>query len=128
MMPSLDTRERKALLVFFGGVVILFAFFAAGAFVGRWPKGAPALAGAGQRGDAELFLVEVGAFETQDRANESVTQLRRQYTSARAVYDATDRLFHVVVGPYPQGEAGVVADELRQRGVQAPAVKPYTRQ
>jgi cell division septation protein DedD len=127
MLPQLDSRDLRALLVFFGGVLILFMFFAAGAYVGRWPRPGAPQAAAGQRGDAELYLVEVATFDAQDRANDTVQQLRRQYISVRAVFEPADRLFHVYAGPYPVDEASTVADELRQRGAQAVAIKPYTR-
>jgi cell division septation protein DedD len=126
MMPPLDSRDLRALLVFFGGVLVLFGFFAAGAYVGRWPRQtARPSATAGARADAELYLVEVASFDAQDKANDTVQQLRRQYISVRAVYDSTDRLFHVYAGPYPADEANTVADELRQRGTQTVVVKPY---
>jgi hypothetical protein len=129
MMPPLDARERRALVVFFGGLLVLFAFFAAGAYVGRWPRrGAQEPAAAsGQRRDAERFLVEIGVFDTQQKADDMVQQLRRQYTSVHGVLEPADRLFHVYAGPYPADEANTVADDLRQRGAQSVVVKPYAR-
>jgi len=128
MLPPLGSRDLRALLVFFGGVLALFVFFAAGAYVGRWPRpraGEAPQTAAPARADAELYLVEVAAFETQEKADDMVQQLRRQYISVRASYEPADRLFHVYAGPYPADEANTVATELRQLGAQTVVVKPF---
>ena len=118
MLPPLGARDLRALLVFFGGVLVLFAFFAAGAYVGRWPhsRGTTQQAGTAPRTDSERYLVEVGVFDSLEKAGETVQQLRPQYTSARGVFEPADRRYHVYVGPYRLDEANTVAEELRQRG------------
>ena len=128
MLPPLGSRDLRALLVFFGGVVALFAFFAAGAYVGRWPRpsavDAPQAA-APPRADSEPYLVEVAAFETEEKADDLVQKLRKKYTSMRGVYEPADRLFHVYAGPYPADQANAVAEDLRRDGVQSVTVKPF---
>ena len=127
LMPPLGSRDGRALLVFFGGVIILFAFFAVGAYVGRWPRGGPSpapSAGADAPRSGEQFYVEAAAFDNPDLAEEKVKQLRTKYTSAHAKLDARDRLFHVYVGPYELDKADAVAAELRGMGLQTVEVKP----
>ena len=130
LLPPLGSRDGRALLVFFGGVIVLFAFFAAGAYVGRWPRPAPnapqSVAVDEPRG-AELYLVEAAVFDGPEAADETVQQLRRKYTSARARLEARDRLYHVYVGPYRLDEANAVAADLRELGLQTVAVKPVER-
>ena len=127
MLPPLGSRDLRALLVFFGGVVALFVFFAAGAYIGRWPRprvtDAPQAA-APERTDSEPYLVEVAVFETQEKADDLVKMLRKKYTSVRGVYEPADRLFHIYAGPYPADQANVVAEDLRRAGVQSVVVKP----
>lgn len=129
MLPPLGARDLRALLVFFGGVLILFVFFAAGAYVGRWPhsRGTTLPAATGQRSDSELYLVEVAAFDTADKADEVVQKRYKQYTSIRRVFEPTDRLHHVYVGPYPLDQANALAEDLRQHGAPSAVVKPYAR-
>lgn len=129
MFGSLGSRNYRALGVFFGGVLVFFTFFATGAYIGRWSQSAgerPRTAASEQpRGASESYLVEAAVLDTEDKADQKVQQLRRQYTSARAELSPADRLYHVYIGPYNGLDtANTVADELRQLGLQSVLVKP----
>jgi cell division septation protein DedD len=127
LMPPLGSRDGRALLVFFGGVIILFAFYAVGAYVGRWPRGAPSAppsVAADAPRSGERYFVEAAVFDNADMAEAKVEQLRRKYTSAHAKLDARDRLYHVYIGSYRLDEANAVAAELREMGLQSVVVKP----
>jgi hypothetical protein len=122
-------------VVFVIGLLILFGFFAGGAFVGRWsrlpeapaasPATTPAPAALGERG--EYFLVEVQVTDDRDAADALVTKLRRQYTSATVETDQSDRRYHVYVGPYDAAAANTVAAELTSQDLPGVTVKPYRR-
>ena len=127
---SLGSRESRALLVFFGGVLILFVFFAVGAYVSRWGRSEPESAARQPapeppRGPTEYFLVEVAVVPTQSDADALLGKLRQQYISAYATRDpANPALFSVYVGPYPQREqADTVRAELAEQGMQPKIVK-----
>ena len=131
MLGSLSNRERLAVLAFGGGTVVLFLVFTAGALMGRF-GGSPAVAPASDtassepvRVDSERFLVEAGVFDTPAAGEETLMQLRRQYTSAWGATDPDDRRYHVYAGPYPSAQAETVASELRARGLERVAVRPY---
>jgi cell division septation protein DedD len=123
-------RGWQSFLVFLGSVIIVFGFFATGAFIGRRaaPRGETAPAAPAQRSSTEWFLVEVAVVETRDRADAIVSQLRRQYTSASAEQDASDRHYHVYVGPYNNREAAdTVVAELTEQGAPSVTIKPFRR-
>jgi hypothetical protein len=127
LMPPLGSRDGRALLVFFGGVIVLFAFFAVGAYIGRWPRPTPSASrppvADAPRG-AERYFIEAAVFDSPSVADKKVEELRRKYTSAHARLDARDRLYHVYIGPYVLEEANAVAAELRDMGLQTVVVKP----
>ena len=131
MLPKLGPRESRALLVFFGGVLVLFAFFAVGAFVGKWGRPAPqtqrepAAATEAPRGPADYFLVEVAVVNSQADADALLGKLRQQYISAFAAPDpANPGLHSVYVGPYPDREqADTVRAELVEQGMQPQIVR-----
>lgn len=109
----------------------LFLVFTAGALMGRF-GGQPPAASAGDmavpepaRIDTERFLVEAGVFDSPAAGEETLMQLRRQYTSAWGATDPDDRRYHVYAGPYPSAQAETVASELRARGLEKVAVRPY---
>jgi cell division septation protein DedD len=127
---SVGSRESRALLVFFGGVLILFAFFAVGAYVGRWGGARPEPAARQPapeppRGPAEYYLVEVAVVSSEGEADALRDKLRQQYISAYSTRDpANPALFNVYVGPYPQREqADTVRAELAEQGMQPKIVK-----
>lgn len=131
MPGSLSNRERLAVFAFGGGAVALFLVFTAGALMGRFGGPLPA-APAGDtavpepaRIDTERFLVEAGVFDSPAAGEETLMQLRRQYTSAWGATDPDDRRYHVYAGPYPSAQAETVASELRARGLEKVAVRPY---
>ena len=130
-MPSLKPRDKRALLVFFGGALVLFAFFAAGALIGKWARGAgesgQAASGSGARQAGEYYLVEVTVVDDRDRGDGIVNQLHRKYTSAFLAQDrANAGLYHVYIGPYPGlDQANGVADDLKQSGYPSVSVKPF---
>jgi hypothetical protein len=127
-------RDTRAVVVFVIGLLILFGFFAGGAFVGRWsrlpeapeqPAAAAAPAPQAERG--EYFLVEVLVTDDRDAADALVTKLRRQYTSATVETDQTDHRYHVYVGPYDAAAANTVAGELTSQDLAGVTIKPYRR-
>lgn len=129
-MPTLGPRESRALLIFFGSVLVLFAFFAVGAFVGKWSRPAAGPAPAPQaseasRGATEYFLVEVAVVESQSDASALLGKLQQQYFSAWSAPDPSNpSLLSVYVGPYPQREqAETVRAELAEQGMQPKIVK-----
>ena len=128
-------RDSQAVLIFLGGILLLFVFFAGGAFIGRWsrlsdravPAAQPQPASSPQRASTEFFLVEVEVTDSREQADAMVSQLRRQYTSATAEKVATDQRYHVYVGPYGEEAANTVAAELAQQGIPSVTVTPYRR-
>jgi hypothetical protein len=126
-------RDVRAVVVFVTGLLILFGFFAGGAFVGRWsrvpepPAEPPQSAQPAARPAAEYFLVEVLVTDQQEPADALVARLRRQYTSATVETDQTDRQYHVYVGPYDAAAANTVAAELTAQGLSGVTLKPYRR-
>lgn len=133
MLGSLSNRERAAVYAFGGGTAVLFLVFAAGALMGRFAgpppvaqsTDAPAPATEAVRGETERFLVEAGVFDSPAAGEETLLQLRRQYTSAWGATDPDDRRYHVYAGPYPSAQAETVASEIRARGLENVAVRPY---
>jgi hypothetical protein len=127
VMPPLGSRNGRALLVFFGGVIVLFAFFAVGAYIGRWPRATPAPAATAEAPapSSERFLVEAAVFDSAEQAEQKVEQLRKIYTSAVARLEPRDRLYHVYVGPYQLDQANAIAAELRDKGLPSATVKPF---
>ena len=99
MLGSLSNRERAAIFAFGGGALVLFLVFAAGALMGRFasPVGAPQESAASPaepvRLETERFLVEAGVFDTAAAGEETLLQLRRQYTSAWGATDPDDRRY-----------------------------------
>jgi hypothetical protein len=130
VMPPLGSRNGRALLVFFGGVIVLFAFFAVGAYIGRWPRAtpppAPTATAEAPAPSSERFLVEAAVFDSAEQAEQKVEQLRKIYTSAVARLEPRDRLYHVYVGPYQLDQANAIAAELRDKGLPSATVKPFT--
>ncbi len=131
MLGSLSNRERAAILAFGGGALVLFLMFAAGAMMGRVAApaaSAPVSESPAQepvRVDSERFLVEAGVFDSPAAGEETLQQLRRQYTSAWGATDPDDRRYHVYAGPYPSAQAETVASEMRARGLENVVVRPY---
>ncbi len=131
MFGSLSSRERAAILAFGGGALVLFLMFAAGALMGRVAAPAASVpvsespAAEPARIDSERFLVEAGVFDSPAAGEETLQQLRRQYTSAWGATDPDDRRYHVYAGPYPSAQAETVASEMRARGLENVAVRPY---
>jgi cell division septation protein DedD len=131
MAPNIGPRESRALLVFFGGVLVLFAFFAVGAYVGRLAR--PAARPAPQppapvepaRGPTEYFLVEVALLDNQADAEALVAKLRQQYISAWTAPDpANPGLYGVYLGLYPHREqAETIRAELAEQGLQPKIVR-----
>jgi len=132
-------RDVRAFVVFAVGLLVLFGFFAGGAFVGRWsrlpeapvaPQPDPAPAGSpspADRTSSTYFLVEVLVTDDRAAAESLVGKLRRQYTSATVETDQTDQKYHVYVGPYDEAAATTVATELRGQGEGTVELKPYRR-
>ena len=122
-------RDRRALLIFASATLFLFAFFAAGAYIGRWSKAShpapPPAEGPARPASAEMLRVEAATAESKDRADEIVASLRRKYTSATAELDRADGRHHVYVGPYPAPEAEAVAAEIRELGFDEVELKPF---
>ena len=128
-------RDSHAFLIFLGGVVLLFAFFATGAYIGRWSARQRAAVAApepppppAQASSTDRFLVQVAVFDTRAQADDLVRKLRRKYTSARLERDGSDRRYRVLVGPYAADEANLVAEDLKhQDGIDVVGVTPYRR-
>lgn len=131
MLGSLSNRERAAIFAFGGGAFVLLLVFAAGALMGKFSGPPPSVptaetaAAAPVRTETERFLVEAGVFDSPAAGEETLLQLRRQYTSAWGATDPDDRRYHVYAGPYPSAQAETVASEMRARGLENVAVRPY---
>ena len=135
MAKAFERRDLRALLVFCGGVLLLYAFFASGAYIGsrsrpaapRAEEAAPQPADGADRGATARFRVEVAVVDNRESADEIVSKLRRQYASAWVALEPHDRLYHVYLGPYPLDQANTVRAELEEQGLQSVAVKPNAR-
>ena len=110
---------------------MLFLVFAAGALMGRF-AGPPVIDQAADSvpventgTETERYLVEAGVFDSPAAGEETLLQLRKQYTSAWGATDPDDRRYHVYAGPYRSAQAETVASELRARGIENVAVRPY---
>jgi cell division septation protein DedD len=127
MTMSFGTRESRALLVFFGGALVLFAFFAIGTYIGRHarPSATDRPAPTEARGAAEYYLVEVAVVDKQSDADALLAKLRQQYISAYSAQDPSNPgLYSVYVGPYPhRDQADTVRAELADQGLQPKIVK-----
>jgi cell division septation protein DedD len=128
-------RDSHPFLIFLGGVALLFAFFATGAYIGRWSaqqRHATAIpetpAASSQAISTDRFLIEIAVFETRGQADDLVRKLRRKYTSARMEPGESDRKYHVLVGPYVADEASAVAEDLKQQhGIDVVGITLYRR-
>ena len=129
---SRRARDRWALALFAGGAVVLFAFFAAGAYIGRSSRAPadeePREAAPARPAPQRMVRVEAEAAESRERADEVVAALRRKYTSAAVEQDRADGRFHVYVGPYPERDAEAVAAEIRDLGYDQVRLLPFARQ
>lgn len=133
MLGSLSSRERAAIYAFGGGAFFLLLVFAAGAFMGRFsgpsqptPPVVEASTAGPEQVETERFLVEAGSFDSPATGEDTLLQLRRQYTSAWGATDPDDRRYHVYAGPYLSSEAEKVASELRARGLENVTIRPYS--
>jgi hypothetical protein len=123
-------RESQAILIALAGLLLLYGFFAAGAYVGRWsnPRAVttpPAARSASREPSTDYFLVEVEVVDSREKADALLGQIRRHYTSATVELDPSDRRYHIYVGPYDADAANTVATELKQQGREMITIKPY---
>ena len=133
--------NKSVIAIFIIGVALLLAAFWAGMKVTKEPAAvtradgkAVAQSGALSKGGAEAagagsrYVVLVGTFGSQEKADQLTAELKRKlYRSAYTQSPARggdDTLYRVFIGPYEKAEADRVADELTAEGRKGVMIKP----